>query len=610
MKKTRILAFLLMTLMLLTSFVGCLPKKNGGQSDADMQQVLLSTEHFKVTVAMMSYLVHSEYRDLVELYEQYSSQFGTTILMPSGKGGEALDDKKPLREQNYATEDEKGNKLGKPVTWFDHFAERAIKEAKRVLALCESAYAAGVTLTAKEEESVNIAMKNIGEYADLYDYAIDTYVASLYGEGVKQSDVVEMMKLIYLAGKYDEQRAAEIANAITTEMIDKEYEAHGFGDAENRYDVFVDYVAYELVATFTPSTNTDADAAKAENEKNAAAYDALRAKYLALSEELKAAAQANPDQYAEVLLATLQQLFFEQECDKALAAKTEPNAALSDAELAACRQVADAAALAAVVEADRRNVDTTVAAIEPAFCNWLTDAPRRAGDVLCDVCEYDAFGNPTGEGMDPTENTEYKSATSTYTVYLLKSPLHRNTGTVRSVGHILFKTETYEGKTDLEGLEGPVKKLAERVLKRVGVLSAEEMAKELILLMQEEGMISECRNGKRNYSSVNKSVFEAYGKAYTEDSNVFYNNVEKGQMVQPFEEWLFDQTRAENEISDGFVKTDYGCHVMLYVGNEGSAFEYSVRAHLSEDTYNEWVEQILGKTAYTDGDKTLWDLIA
>ena len=45
-----------------------------------------------------------------------------------------------------------------------------------------------------------------------------------------------------------------------------------------------------------------------------------------------------------------------------------------------------------------------------------------------------------------------------------------------------------------------------------------------------------------------------------------YENVYQGQTVPPFEEWCFDASRQYGDY--GMVKTDYGYHVMYYVGSE------------------------------------------
>ena len=45
-----------------------------------------------------------------------------------------------------------------------------------------------------------------------------------------------------------------------------------------------------------------------------------------------------------------------------------------------------------------------------------------------------------------------------------------------------------------------------------------------------------------------------------------YEDVTKGYMVEPFDAWIFDETRQEGDY--GLVKTQYGYHLMYYVGGE------------------------------------------
>lgn len=62
---------------------------------------------------------------------------------------------------------------------------------------------------------------------------------------------------------------------------------------------------------------------------------------------------------------------------------------------------------------------------------------------------------------------------------------------------------------------------------------------------------------------MTKDSFEALSNEYNDDANCFYENVTKGQMVEEFENWLFDSSRAEGDT--GIVKTVYGYHVMYFV---------------------------------------------
>lgn len=67
-------------------------------------------------------------------------------------------------------------------------------------------------------------------------------------------------------------------------------------------------------------------------------------------------------------------------------------------------------------------------------------------------------------------------------------------------------------------------------------------------------------------------------------SGGLYENVYLGQMVAPFEEWCFDESRQYGDY--GLVKTDYGYHVMFYVGSEPMWKQVAEGGWMNEQTSN------------------------
>jgi hypothetical protein len=57
-------------------------------------------------------------------------------------------------------------------------------------------------------------------------------------------------------------------------------------------------------------------------------------------------------------------------------------------------------------------------------------------------------------------------------------------------------------------------------------------------------------------------------------------------MVEPFENWCFDETRKTGDT--GLVKTTYGYHIMYYVSAQPQ-WEY----HCREEILNEWTQKWL-----------------
>lgn len=559
--------------------------------------VIAESENFEVTVPMMSYLVYTEYQNLVSTYDNYSQQFGTTISIPAADStGTALDKNKPLREQNYkvVTNDD-GTTTA--VTWFDRFAELAKNDLTEILASCEYALANNISLDEAEQEAIDMSIDNLELYASYYGYTMNAYLASMYGEGVMKKDVRAMMELTELANKCSELRSKELLDAVTDAAVEEKYSS----DVKT-YDTYIDYIGYTFTVEFEPTKLVDG-----ADEKNAALsekYEAKKAKVAAYIAELEAC--ATPTEFSTKLLPILQEYFLEEEKENLLAKKAE-GAELTAEELKTCQSNADTRATKAVADATQINHNTSDSSINVDVKDWLADTaePRKANDKKTFITKEDAYGND--ESKEDKTSTTYSEAESSYGIYMTMSALHRNSGVVRSVGHILFKNDTFKNVTDTSKLTASQKVLADRILARGATISAKEMAAELITLMKEEGKLTQNSNG---LWMMEEAVFEAYGATYTEDSNVFYDNVAKGQMVESFENWMFDAARVEGEVSAEAVETTYGYHVMLYRADEKPAWSYDIRNELAEDSYEAWLKSATEtyKTTFAE-DSKYWNMI-
>ena len=66
-----------------------------------------------------------------------------------------------------------------------------------------------------------------------------------------------------------------------------------------------------------------------------------------------------------------------------------------------------------------------------------------------------------------------------------------------------------------------------------------------------------------------------------------YENVAPGQMVEEFNDWIFADNRQAGDV--GIVETDYGCHLMYFVGDgEYSYRDTLVVNALMQAEYDEW----------------------
>ncbi|MBO7341053.1 MAG: hypothetical protein J6U87_00050, partial [Clostridia bacterium] len=205
-----------------------------------------------------------------------------------------------------------------------------------------------------------------------------------------------------------------------------------------------------------------------------------------------------------------------------------------------------------------------------------------------------------------TKKDKYANATSTYSVYLAKSGLHRDSGVVRDVGHILFKTDTYKDLTSSSKFSGVIKTLADRVLAKNPKLSAELMAKELLALMLEEGKLTTKTVDGKTYYVMEEEAFKAYGELYTEDSGVFYDDLQQTSgYVEAFKNWLLDEASVEGEVSyPNAVETEHGFHIMIYRGGEEPAWSYNIHQEIAENRYNTWLEDMTANVALVKDNST------
>ena len=156
------------------------------------------------------------------------------------------------------------------------------------------------------------------------------------------------------------------------------------------------------------------------------------------------------------------------------------------------------------------------------------------------------------------EKTGYYS----YSAYFVVAAAHRDETILRDVGHILFKVDE-KGTNGAYKTSDEAKAAAQKVFDQ---LKATE------------------KNG-----AVEKDVFETFGKEHTMDSNVFYEDVNKGDMVEEFEDWLFEATTKG---AIGMVETEYGWHVMWYGGETEAAWHKAAHEGATSEDLSDWFEDL------------------
>ena len=398
----------------------------------------------------------------------------------------------------------------------------AIESLKEILTLCEAAKAEGISLEAEDVETVDATMEQY-----------DGIIAQTFGTGVKKSDIRKAVELQVLATKYYNAYTEKESDAVTESDIKEFME-------KNKADFYVvDYLSAELSVLSDDYTDdkegfaaakalVDEYVAKLEGATTVDEFKTALIEYTVKTEFDELAAteidsaimpdQATLNTYEQEIMDGIVALLVNGvSLDLAGGEEGSVEAALNTITttlVTTCKTAVDSAAAEQAYTEEHNHEGEEADHEEPsAEALWLSASDRKVGDTY---------------KTSSSDDTEY-----TYTVYMVSEELHVIDDMTKNVGHILIEA-------------------------REGTATEEETA---AAKAKAEELLAEYLAGDKTEES-----FETIGLENTDDSNVFYDNVLEGKMVEEFNDWLFDETRVVGDT--GVVQTEFGFHVMLYRGEE------------------------------------------
>ena len=413
------------------------------------------------------------------------------------------------------------------------FFDTALTTAKEVLIMCEGAKAAGIELTDEELSLLN-------EQIDAFDGSF----AENFGTGVSKKDIRKAMTLYQLAAKYAEQKTEEIKDSVTDEDVLKYVEDH----KEDFYSA--SYLVYEF--SLNASKYTD-------NEEGFAADKALADKFVAAL-----AASKTEDEFRTTVVNYIADRDFRTEFDKNVGEATVPEDAVLDA---AKEKIAEALVkeLVGGETVGSITVSETYTAIFDAVHKALKTTAQKAVSALESSAAYNEDATDDyakwllaedtkaldTKTVDDSSDSEYSK-----TVYMVTEPLHLDERDTQSVAHILIKAEK-DKATEEE------------------TAAAKAKAEEAL--------------AKFKAGETTLDAFEKLAETYNEDSNCVYENFSEGQMVEEFETWAFDEARKEGDVE--IVQTEFGFHIMYYIGEGLPVYEANAKSAIANEKYTEFVEK-------------------
>ena len=263
--------------------------------------------------------------------------------------------------------------------------------------------------------------------------------------------------------------------------------------------------------------------------------------------------------------------YSDEEKAAAVAAAEEAANTVAAAEIASVEDL-DAAIAALPINADSSvkstaYTDYAYSSIDSDLAAWLAEDGRQAGDVA-------VVANNAGSAEDGTLET-----LGYYVVYFHEA--NDNTFPMKNARHILVSFEG--GTTDESGST---------------VYSEEEKA---AAKTAAEELLNEWKSGEATEDSFAALATERTDDTGSAQNGGLYQDIYPGQMVEPFENWCYDEARTAGDT--GIVETTYGYHVMYFVGNSEMTYrDYQITNTLTSADQAAWVNGITGAVTVTDGN--------
>ena len=458
-------------------------------------------------------------------------------------------------------------------TSFDSMAENTMSQLRQMLILSEYAKKNNISLSDDDKEAIDSYIGSIAEAASSNLYSTGAYIMLMYGAGVNEKDIREALELNYLAN-------------AAYKALEKEFEAQVTEDAVKKYmdehvDQFymVDYLSYTFTAELTAAGAEATEEEKAAYEADKTALKALAEKLAAVktADEFKAAA-------ADYIVNTVASETFDE-----LYAKEALTEAPAEDVLKADKANVLALVLKSITSEDEVKFEKSADdaynnALEEIFDELCTDAETAYTDLVSEgvyhyapdteedkIAEIDKWlFDETTKAGDTKVITSEGDKKSTYTAYLMTETSHLDESETKDVAHILVQFES-DKPTDEQ--KAAAKAEAEQIL--ADFLAGEQT----------------------------KDAFEKLGNEKTDDSNVIYEGVYEGQMVAEFEDWCFDEARKTGDT--GIVETEYGYHVMYFIGEGKLAWENTAHAGVIGELFEAWLDEQATACGYTANEKVL-----
>ncbi len=481
-----------------------------------------------------------------------------------------IDTKSPLNSASNTDKD--------GSSWADKFLNMAIDNVKSTYQLYDLAIKNNFKLDEDEQKSIDTMMSNLEIYAMYYGYNdADTYLRSMYGNGANTESYRAYYEVCTIADCYYQEYSDSL-----------EYDDEALRAYEK--DKFWQYSSYSYAYYYFNHTTfleggtkgSDGKTTYSDEEKAAAAKVAKE-----LADKLAAGEYADLDAFDKAIDTLMKEYDESKKADKTKTTdETKPEGDKTEGDKTEGDKTEDDK-----TEEDKKEElkykstrveDELFSSIRALFADWIRGKEtteddkdedkkdeeenlvvRKEGDLTVIVSE-------SGSGDSKTINGYY---------VLRFGSVNENKFNLKNVRHLLVAYEG--GKTDANG-----NKTYTDAEKNAAKTEAEKLLAEF------------------KATGMTEADFEKLAKEHTDDTGSketggLYEDVYPGQMVAPFEDWCYDDERKAGDF--GLVQTDYGWHIMYYVGESETTYrDYMLDNALRSEELTKWMEDLVKAALLTE----------
>ena len=529
------------------------------------QKVLPAVQVGDRTYSVAEYSYY--YSSVFQNYAQQSSS------LQSSYGYMAFDYTKDPSLQT--TTDEDGNK----VTYDELFRKSVVETLEATnyyLAKCE---AENMELSAEHQKEIDDLISSLTLNATSQQLSLSRYISIIYGKGLNEKMFKDLLTEQYLVAQYVENIEKDLSSDFTDEELEDAFKA----DPSEFQAVDIRLFGFEVPADEKKKEETTT--AKAEETTAAAEEETALEETTANAEETTATVEEETTE-AEKKEPTKTELLAQEMLERV---KNEATFIELAREYCAEKDKEtfkdDTATLAL-------NIKKSVveSQIGEDLAEWLYSADRKTGD-----------------------KTAYTTDDYVYVIYIIKTA-YREEMPLVDARHILVSFDNVASELKkAEGNKIPTDKKADVEVKTEtaedGTVITNEGTSYDIALVTEA--YKQTKAIYDTYMSGDKTE-EAFGKLAEEKSadtgsvgqntlgGGLYEGIEKGKMVAPFENWIYDEARKTGDVE--IIMTNYGWHIMYFVKqHEEPAWKAAARATLGAKAYEDYEADV---TAETEGTLT------